>query len=86
MSLLAGTWIERALQDSAARRGLNWPAPHYHASVPDYEPAVIVTLIYLAILERAMGIEPIYSAWKAAALPLCDAREYVPIDTPQHVV
>ena len=26
------------------------------------------------ILERAMGIEPTYSAWKAAALPLCYAR------------
>ncbi len=25
-------------------------------------------------LERAMGIEPTYSAWKAAALPLCYAR------------
>ena len=28
------------------------------------------------ILERAMGIEPTYSAWKAAALPLCYARTY----------
>ena len=26
------------------------------------------------ILERAMGIGPTYSAWKAAALPLCYAR------------
>ena len=26
-------------------------------------------------LERAKGIEPSYSAWKAAALPLCYARE-----------
>ncbi len=25
-------------------------------------------------LERAMGIGPTYSAWKAAALPLCYAR------------
>ncbi len=26
------------------------------------------------ILERVMGIEPTYSAWKAAALPLCYTR------------
>ena len=28
----------------------------------------------LALLERVMGIEPTYSAWKAAALPLCYTR------------
>ena len=27
-----------------------------------------------ALLERVMGIEPTYSAWKAAALPLCYTR------------
>lgn len=26
-------------------------------------------------LERVTGIEPVYSAWKAAALPLCYTRE-----------
>lgn len=25
-------------------------------------------------LERATGIEPVWLAWKASALPLCDAR------------
>ena len=29
----------------------------------------------LALLERAAGIEPALSAWKAEALPLCNARE-----------
>ena len=28
-------------------------------------------------MERVMGIEPTYSAWKAAALPLCYTRECV---------
>ena len=33
----------------------------------------------LVILERAMGIGPTYSAWKAAALPLCYARISLPL-------
>ena len=28
------------------------------------------------LLERAKGVEPSYSAWKAAALPLCYARTF----------
>ena len=30
--------------------------------------------IAVHLLERVMGIEPTYSAWKAAALPLCYTR------------
>jgi hypothetical protein len=33
-----------------------------------------------AFLERAMGIEPTYPAWKAGVLPLNYARMAVPID------
>lgn len=34
-----------------------------------------VILVIRTSLERAAGIEPALSAWKAEALPLCNARE-----------
>ena len=44
-----------------------WPPAHLPQIVTAYQPKSL-------ILERVKGIEPSYSAWKAAALPLSYTR------------
>ena len=39
-----------------------------------FKPDVVTSHKQLKILERVKGIEPSYSAWKAAALPLSYTR------------
>ena len=43
-------------------------------SSPAFQPRLLQSTISKEDLERVAGIEPAYSAWKAAALPLCYTR------------
>ena len=54
-----GVGIAEDRDKNLAVRGLTWPAIDWR---------------WQDVMERVMGIEPTYSAWKAAALPLSYTR------------
>ena len=65
------------VQEDHARGSLRYRAPVETGAV---DAAEIPFSLVERILERVAGIEPAYSAWKAAALPLSYTRE--PADDP----
>jgi hypothetical protein len=59
---------------------VKWARQDSNLRPTGYEPAALTTelraRIVLQMEERATGIEPVPSAWKAETLPLCNARVF----------
>ena len=56
---------------------VKWAQQDSNLRQTGYEPVALTTELWAHLnQERATGIEPVPSAWKAETLPLCNARGF----------